>query len=89
MEDKERFEILEKKIDNLTEQVAKGFEAVASDLKAIETKIEKLKGGSSSTLGTVDSKLAEVITEIKKIGVVTRYEEQHQDLNKFGTTGEA
>lgn len=91
----QRIEELEKKIDNLTEQITKGFEltqeqfsTVDKRLCKLEEKIDNLKGNAKSNLETVESTMAkgfaDIIAELKKINAVTRYEEQHDDLKRFG-----
>lgn len=82
---------LEAKIDNLTEQITKGFELMSQNFKEIENSIENLRGGSQSDLGTVESTIskgfADIILELKKINTVTRYEQKHEDSINFPYKG--
>ena len=82
---------LERKIDTLMESVASGFEAVSTDLKAIEKRLDILKGKSESNLDTIDegfitvtSKLDDIINELKKVNAVTSYDAIHKNLPKQG-----
>lgn len=79
---------LEQKIDNLTEIITQGFEVANDKIEAIESKIDTLKGGSEKTIGNIEHEVkkgfAEVITELKKINSVTRYEDIHENSRKIG-----
>lgn len=88
MESNEKFDALEKKLDALAMQVAKGFDFAEKKFDAIETKINDLRGGSEANLGGLEKEIKEgfagVVVELKKINVATRYEHDYEYLKKQG-----
>lgn len=62
-------------LDLLANQIATGFEIVSKEFDSIEKKI----GGTISNIGDVEKTMkegfADVISELRKINSITRYEE--------------
>jgi len=69
-------------------KITNRFDTIEADLNIINAKVDKLDGNTSNSLKSVDGKLDDLKTEIKKIGNVTGYDHMiaNQDLiNKKGT----
>ena len=72
---------LEKKIENLTDQVSNGFQLLSDNLQA-------LRGASKGNLHTVETTMKDgfsnVLAELKKLNTVTRYQEEFDNIPKQG-----
>jgi archaellum component FlaC len=86
----EKLEILEKtvasllsEITSLKESVASGFKKVESNFENLSKKVDDLSSGTTHSLGRVDVKLDSLSDEIKKIGAVTRYESEYENLSSI------
>lgn len=66
------------------EKVDKNFEALNNDIKNIKEDIKAIRGSSTATLETVEVKLEDLTSEIKKINDVSSYEEIYSNMKIVG-----
>lgn len=92
MED--RLKIIEEKLDAFTEAVQSAFEkidknfesfnkrfdAINFKLNTLTEKVDLLQGNSSHTIETLETGFNDIKTEINKIAVVTRYDNDYPAL---------
>jgi len=62
------------KIDKNFESFNKRFDVINVKLNTLHEKIDLLQGNSSSTIETLETGFNDIKTEIEKISIVTRYE---------------
>lgn len=68
------------KIDKNFESFNKRFDSINSKLNTLNEKVDFLQGDSSSTIEILETGFNDIKTEIKKISVVTRYENDYPYL---------
>ncbi|TDO23756.1 hypothetical protein [Pedobacter duraquae] len=70
------------KIDKNFESFNKRFDVINAKLNSLNEKVDILQGNSSSTIEILETGFNDIKTEIQKISVVTRYENDYPYLAK-------
>ena len=74
--------VLEKTIDT-SHTLDRNFEVLKSQIADIEVKLDKLPIDTGQDLTSVDGKLDDIHSELKKIEKVSRYTEEFENLLKI------
>lgn len=75
----DNFKNLSKKVDELSS----GVDQLRSGLGQLSSGVDDLSSGTTNNFGKVDVKLDSLADEIKKIGEVTRYESEYENLSSI------
>ena len=70
-----------KKVDSNFESVKKEIDSLHKKVDGLTKKVESLEGDTNEGFGTVGIKLENLSEEISKIGLVTRYKDQLDNLS--------
>ena len=60
-------------VQKVNSSIAHGFSKVDENFKITNEKVDAIRGGSTSSLHSVEGKLSDLTTEISKINHVTKY----------------
>lgn len=71
------------KVDHNFDAISKQIKGLFTQCEVLNIKLDELKGETTDGLGDVGTKLENLTEEIKKIGAVTGYDQQFENMQGF------